>query len=31
MSIQEIKDTPAEDFMFDLKKYILEKLLGIKK
>jgi 8-oxo-dGTP pyrophosphatase MutT (NUDIX family) len=30
MSIQEIKDTPAEDFMFDLKKYILEKLLGIK-
>lgn len=30
MSIQEIKDTPAEDFMFDLKQYILEKLLGIK-
>lgn len=30
MSIQEIIDTPAEDFMFDLKKYILEKLLGIK-
>jgi len=30
MSIQEIKDTSAEDFMFDLKKYILEKLLGIK-
>jgi 8-oxo-dGTP pyrophosphatase MutT (NUDIX family) len=30
MSIQDIKDTPEEDFMFDLKKYILEKLLGIK-
>lgn len=30
MSIQEIQDTPAEDFMFDLKEYILEKLLGIK-
>lgn len=31
MSIQEIKDTPAEEFIFDLKKYILEKLLGINK
>ena len=30
MSVQEIKDTSSEDFIFDLKKYILEKLLGIK-
>lgn len=30
MSIQEIKDISSEDFMFDLKQYILEKLLGIK-
>ena len=30
MSIQDIKETSEEDFMFDNKKYILEKLLGIK-
>lgn len=31
MSIKEIQDTSDSEFMFDLKKYILEKLLGIKK
>ena len=30
MSIQDIKETSEEDFMFDNKKYILEKLLGTK-
>lgn len=31
MSIKDIQEIPDEEFMFDLKQYILEKLLGIKK